>query len=67
MKKLSSITKAILLTGFLAIVAMGVMPATSEAAPGDITILCDGSNNLCAVVDDFWYFYYGSAVAVIFE
>ena len=61
MKKIFSVTKVLLLVLTLTVVGLGAFAVPAQAAPGDITIYCDGSDNLCVVYEDpdviieFWF------------
>lgn len=70
MKKALSLTKVALFCFTLAVLAMGFVPQAADAAPGDITIFCDGSDNLCATYEDsdvIIDFYFGRATAILIE
>ncbi len=43
--------KTALLTCTILVLSIGFMPQAAEARPGDITVYCDGTDNLCATVE----------------
>ena len=64
-----NLAKTLLLALTLAVMTFGMMPV-AIAAPGDITIECDGSDNLCASVDTgdiIIDVYFGKATRIIIE
>lgn len=70
MKKALSLTKTALLLCTLAVFALGFVPQVADAAAGDITVICDGTDNLCVTYEDpdvIIEFYFGRALAVIIE
>jgi hypothetical protein len=65
-KKVMNTAKAMLLTATLLITGLTAVPQLAKATT--ITINCDGSNNLCAVVDTpdtTYYFFFGNWTSVI--
>lgn len=68
-KKFMASTKIVLLVCTLVVLCMGAVPQPVDAARGDITIFCSGSD-LCAVYEDpdviieFWL---GRAVGIFIE
>ena len=67
MKKFLSAAKISLLVLTLAVVGLGAFAVPAAAAPGDITIYCDGTNNLCVVVDGWLEFWFGNWTVIVIE
>ena len=70
MNKILSSAKIALLVCTLAVLAFGFIPSAADAAPGDITVICDGGDELCVTYEDpdvIIEFYFGNPIAVIIE